>query len=169
MNAHVGGIVPDQAEALVREHYDMVRRYASSINAFGEGSDDLVQQVFLVALSKLSANPPSGPMGAWLRGIARNLILPSRRPVFQISPAQQERILTAADEVFEDRFDRQALDQCLARLGADERELLRLRYFEELRSAEIARRLSRSRNWVCVRLHRIRAKLRECLEDQGGF
>ena len=47
------------------------------------------------------------------------------------------------------------------------RALLRMRYTEGLASTEVARRTGRTRAWVRVRLHRIRAELRTCLTHQG--
>jgi RNA polymerase sigma-70 factor, ECF subfamily len=56
---------------------------------------------------------------------------------------------------------RQALD----RLSPDERTLLLLRYGEDLTQPELARRLDLPEGTVKVRLHRIRKRFAEALEE----
>jgi RNA polymerase sigma-70 factor (ECF subfamily) len=58
------------------------------------------------------------------------------------------------------------LEVCLERLPARPRQMLRLRYFEEYNSEEIARRLGSKSAAVRVALQRIREQLRACVEQQ---
>ena len=53
----------------------------------------------------------------------------------------------------------------LARLTETERELLFLRYGEDLSQPEVARRLDMPEGTVKVRLHRVRKRLRQALEE----
>ena len=53
----------------------------------------------------------------------------------------------------------------LARLTETERELLFLRYSEDLSQPEVARRLDMPEGTVKVRLHRVRKRLRQALEE----
>jgi RNA polymerase sigma-70 factor, ECF subfamily len=53
----------------------------------------------------------------------------------------------------------------LARLTDAERELLFLRYGEDLSQPEVARRLDMPEGTVKVRLHRVRKRLRQALEE----
>jgi RNA polymerase sigma-70 factor (ECF subfamily) len=158
-----------QAETLVREHYAMVYHYVRSLLSNGETAEDLVQQVFLVMLRKIPTDPPRGPVGPWLRGIARKLMLSSRATAGLDDREVASAVLDAADAALDDGMDRDALAECLTRLPDDERLLLDLRYTSDLRSAAIAEQLRQTRAWVRVRLHRIREKLRECVERHGGM
>ena len=162
------GITPVQAEALVCEHYAMVYRYVRALLPARVAAEDLVQQVFLVALRKLPEDPPERPKGAWLRGIARHLILAQRSGPPALSHGQQERLAEVAEAAWADRYDREILASCMDRLGPQDRELLSLRHRDDLRAEEIARQVGHSRNWVHVRLHRIHEQLRECMEKNGG-
>jgi RNA polymerase sigma-70 factor (ECF subfamily) len=60
-----------------------------------------------------------------------------------------------------------ALADCRARLAAEQRETIELRYLEGRDGAEIAERLGVHRNTVHVRVHRALIALRECLERKG--
>lgn len=62
---------------------------------------------------------------------------------------------------------RAALEDCRARLGADARAVLELRYEGGCDAAAIATRLGVTRNAVHVRTFRALAALRECLERKG--
>jgi RNA polymerase sigma-70 factor (ECF subfamily) len=60
---------------------------------------------------------------------------------------------------------RLSVEQALARLGDGDRDLLRLRYAEDLSQGEVARRLGVPEGTVKVRLHRARHRLRDLLLD----
>jgi RNA polymerase sigma-70 factor (ECF subfamily) len=57
-----------------------------------------------------------------------------------------------------------ALQECLERLPGRARELVRLRYFDELSAEEIARRTGANGASLRVMLQRVREQLRECIE-----
>jgi RNA polymerase sigma-70 factor (ECF subfamily) len=59
--------------------------------------------------------------------------------------------------------ERADVEAALARLDGRERQLIRLRYGEDLTQAAIARRLGIPEGTVKVRLHRARAKLRSAM------
>ncbi|MEM9282395.1 MAG: sigma factor-like helix-turn-helix DNA-binding protein, partial [Verrucomicrobiota bacterium] len=57
-----------------------------------------------------------------------------------------------------------AIDHCLQKASPAAAKLLVMRYLEELKPAEIARRTDTTANSVSVRLTRARDALKECLE-----
>lgn len=59
--------------------------------------------------------------------------------------------------------ERADLHAALNRLDKRERQLVRLRYDEDMTQAAIARRLGIPEGTVKVRLHRVRAKLRRAI------
>ena len=91
-----------QAERLVRTHYAMIYQYARSLLRSVETAEDLVQQVFLIALRKIPTDPPRGLVAPWLRGIARRLMLSSRRPDGMASIEVQTQMLEVADKVVDE-------------------------------------------------------------------
>ena len=66
---------------------------------------------------------------------------------------------------------RRAIDLCLKKASPAAEKLLKLRYLEDLKPAEIAKRLNTTANSVSVRLSRARDALKECLEKrlEGGL
>jgi len=62
---------------------------------------------------------------------------------------------------------REALESCRAKLPAELREVLELRYGSRLESEAIAERMQIHRNTVNVRVFRALASLRECLARRG--
>ena len=69
----------------------------------------------------------------------------------------------AEDERVVATVERADLHAALKRLAENDRELLALRYGEDLTQAAIARRLGIPEGTVKVRLHRVRAKLRRAI------
>ena len=64
-------------------------------------------------------------------------------------------------------FDRSLfLQDCIQRLAARARQMVRLRYYDELTAEEIAQQVGGTGAAVRVALQRIRQQLRECVERQ---
>jgi RNA polymerase sigma factor (sigma-70 family) len=59
-----------------------------------------------------------------------------------------------------------ALEQCFERLPKQSRQMVRLRYEEELPSHTIAERLSSTAEAIRVALFRIRGALKECIASR---
>jgi RNA polymerase sigma-70 factor (ECF subfamily) len=99
----------------------------------------------------------------WVRTIARNEALRvgerrrrfSAREVHAAEPPDVQAPLEVDGIV-----DALSLRSLLGPLRQDERELLRLRYEDDLTNPEIARRLGMPEGTVKVRLHRLRSRLR---------
>ena len=108
---------------------------------------------------------------AWLYRIARNEIIQHHRRRRWLAPllgqradighVNGERMPETAVQASERR---QELQAALARLSAQDREIVTLRFFEELSSEEVAEILDCSTDNVYVRLHRALKRLRQQLE-----
>ena len=59
-------------DALVRRYHDVVRRIATSFAAIPEDADDLVQETFVTAYSRLGQLKDPDRFGAWIAAITRN-------------------------------------------------------------------------------------------------
>jgi len=98
---------------------------------------------------------------AWLYRIARNEAISLHRKRQWLAPwriiGQTEK--RATETAVLRRQEYRQLHQALAQLSAKDREIIHLRYFEELTSEEVAAVLDCSLDNVYVRLHRALKKL----------
>jgi RNA polymerase sigma-70 factor (ECF subfamily) len=107
----------------------------------------------------------------WVRTIARNEALRVAARRSQCAQREVHRPLEpeereAASEL-DDVVDAVSMGELLSPLRKEERDLLRLRYEEDLTNPEIARRLGMPEGTVKVRLHRLRGRLKAGLEEAG--
>ena len=106
---------------------------------------------------------------AWLLQITRNesfrvLERRSRLRTREL-PEQSAAEPSEEDGRIEQLVSQSPTRQALRRLEPDERALLFLRYGEDLSQPELARRLDLPEGTVKVRLHRIRKRFAEALEE----
>lgn len=106
---------------------------------------------------------------AWLLQITRNesfRVLERRSRLRKRElPEQSAAEPSAEDGRIEQLVSQAPARQALRRLEPSERELLLLRYGEDLSQPELARRLDLPEGTVKVRLHRIRKRFAEALEE----
>jgi RNA polymerase sigma-70 factor, ECF subfamily len=140
------------------------RVYAYVAYRVGDRSEaeDITSETFERALRYRDRyDERKGDPVAWLLGIARNCVYDAQlraRPEANVGPEPTRPGVDA--EV----LAKLTLEQALAELSNDDRELLALRYGADLRAREIARMLDRRTNAVEVALTRARARLAAALE-----
>jgi RNA polymerase sigma-70 factor (ECF subfamily) len=153
--------------ALYDRYVDRIYAYAArQSNGDATLAQDITAATFEKALRHLQRYRWQGvSFCAWLYRIARNeLIQHHRRQRFlapfsnwQASEARVEKAAQANEQ-------RDELHEALSRLPAKDREVITLRFFEELSSAEVAEVLNCSTSQVYLRLHRALGRLRQELE-----
>lgn len=124
-------------------------------------AEDVTQDVFLRAFTRLHQYRLGQPFGAWLHGIARNRcldVLRARRP--EAGPGLVE-VATSPDAEASALASLQSAQvrAALDRLGRRERALLVLRYWEDLPVATVARNLGMKEGAARVALLRARRAL----------
>jgi RNA polymerase sigma-70 factor, ECF subfamily len=132
-----------------------------------ETADEAAQEAIVRAWRhRESCRQPEKPHG-WLRRIAHNeaVRLACRRPneVLVDEPLAAPDGRTDEEDALENRLLFSAI---LGTLSQADQELARLRYYEDLTCATLADHLGLSEATVKVRLHRLRRRLRQRLEDQ---
>jgi RNA polymerase sigma-70 factor, ECF subfamily len=123
-------------------------------------AEDIAQESVVRAWRKRATLRKSHARKSWLGTIVRNEALREfarRRPVLSDTielahGSDDERVLATVE--------RADLHAALARLSKRDRQLVRLRYDEDMTQEAIAHRLGIPLGTVKVRLHRVRAKLR---------
>jgi RNA polymerase sigma-70 factor (ECF subfamily) len=123
--------------------------------------DDLVQDVFLVALRRLHTLRDPAAFGAWLAMIARNRAVDYHRRARETTELPEEiagRDPKTAEAV--------AVLEAIKELPEAYRETLILRLVEGMTGPEIAERTGLTPASVRVNLHRGMKKLRERLDEE---
>ena len=126
-----------------------------------EVAEDLVQTVFYRMLKYRQTFTGNGPFKTWMYHLARNVLADhvqkNKRSAHQVDVADLADKIgggVAADEQLQKEQELQALHQSLGRLSNENREILILSRFQELKYDEIARILSITEGAVKVRVHR---------------
>jgi RNA polymerase sigma-70 factor (ECF subfamily) len=131
-------------------------RYASNPSE----AEDIAQDALLRAWRRRSTLRDGARRKEWLATIVRNEAF---RQHARVRPDPVEAVETfegVEDEEVIATVERADLHAALERLDERERELVQLRYAEDLTQEAIARRLGIPEGTVKVRLHRVRHKLR---------
>lgn len=142
-------------------------RFLRMLGASADEADDLAQETLAAALA--SGRPPEpGAARAWLRGIARNQWLRTRRWWFR---RREREIALAVEELWLATAERDdgeellaRLRDCLGGLQARARRALELHYRDGLPWQHVAAQVGLKPNGTKTLVQRARAALRECLE-----
>lgn len=128
--------------------------------------DDLVQDVFMMALRRLSTLRDTGSFGAWLAAIARNLANDYHRhsvPEDHLTDDESENYIGCGNSGGDHEGPATEILEAVRSLPDAYRETLILRLVEGMTGPEIAARTGRTHGSVRVNLHRgiqqLRAKL----------
>ena len=172
--ARLVGAARDGDRAAFGRLYDRYARMVHGIllaKAPLEAVDDLVQDVFLLALRRLSTLREIESFGAWLAAIARNLAKDHHRR----SAPEEQLTVDVPDEEMELRArggDQQAsanlILDAVKSLPDAYREPLILRLVEGMTGPEIAARTGLTPGSVRVNLHRGMQQLRAILSPSPG-
>ena len=140
---------------------------AARIVGCTEDAEELTQDIFLRAFSRLDRFGWRSSFSTWLYRIAYNMAVSHARRVRPKYCGMDERRLAALPDDAADRVEEwaekqerlDALNRAVERLDPEERALVTLFYYEERSVGECAAITELSEGNVKVRLHRIRKKL----------
>jgi RNA polymerase sigma-70 factor (ECF subfamily) len=153
----------DAFAALVRRYQDRVFRLAGRFFHRREEVEDVAQETFLRAWTKLGTYRAEAPFEHWLTRLCLRCAYDRLRQGRHAAEPLDEQAEPAVSAGSADA--RIEVERLLARLSAADRFLLVLLEGEEWSVAEIAERLGWSRVNVKVRAHRARQRLRRVLEN----
>ena len=148
-----------------------VSRYLLSLVSDPNVAKDLLQNTALVLLRKFSEYDQARPFLPWALGVAKYQLLGHHRDEARNRLTFDSELLDHYTEKWgelaeQDSEQVSTLHQCIRELPQRQRELVHLRYFDELNSREIARHLKQTSDHVRVTLQRTRDKLRKCVEQK---
>lgn len=151
---------------LYEEHYADIRSYCLRRLPI-DAANDAATEIFIVAWRKLDKVPAGESARPWLFGVARNVIAHQHRSRAQLNRLRSKLEQTADPSLLESapetvvvrRSEDQAVIDALNRMKPDDRELIRLKMWEELSHAEIGEVFGISAHAVDMRLKRAGKKL----------
>jgi RNA polymerase sigma-70 factor (ECF subfamily) len=158
---------------LVKDHQAGVWRFLRVLGCNPAEAEDLTQETFLTVLQKPFQDYNRSATAAYLRQVARSLLVDSRRRAARAVPATD--ISTAELDELEATWVRwaqkddgaellQSLRRCLQTLAARARESLDLRFRDGLSRVQIAARLGLSEDGAKNLMQRAKQHLRTCIE-----
>ncbi|WP_292148891.1 sigma-70 family RNA polymerase sigma factor [Brevundimonas sp.] len=163
-----------EAFARLFEHFaPRLKAYLMKAGAPAGAAEDFAQDAMLTVWRKAELFDSSKARAAtWIFTIARNRRLDVLRqdarrtpmPEIELSQEEPER----PDQLVLMAEDAARLKTAMARLTADQIEVLRLAFFQDNPHSEIARRLDLPLGTVKSRIRKAMIKLRTLLDDAGG-
>lgn len=158
----------DDTHALAAQT-NFVRELARRLTRDEHAAEDIAQDAWLIALRKRDA--VRGPMRAWLVGVVGNLVVDRRRSRLRRDRRERAVARPEAEAPFDSAMladeTRARVKLVIAELAPAYRDVLVLRYYEDLSPAEIAQQLALPLETVRTRLKRGLAQLRQKLAREG--
>jgi len=147
---------------LVEQHYVLLYRYAYRLSGSSVEAEDLTQQTFLIAQTKLVQLRNPSHAKAWLFTIIRNAYLKSQRGQRNMNILSLEQIAEPTDSLpVEVVIESGELQHILNEMPEEYRTPLILFYFEEISYREIAAQMQLPIGTVMSRLSRAKTFLRQ--------
>jgi RNA polymerase sigma-70 factor (ECF subfamily) len=145
-------------DSLVRIHRPLVRGFLARRLDSAEAVDDILQETWMAAWTKLPEYTHRARFKAWLFGIAVHKIGDHHRAraksiAEQITP-EIERTMATQSDPYAAVDLKDALNSILSQLPAAQREVIELYYYAGLTLPEIAETLKRNQNTVKYQFYR---------------
>jgi len=158
----------DQILRLLARETRMIQAFIRAMVCDFHLAEDILQEVFVVALQRRDQFVEGTNFSAWVREIARRVSLAKIRKSGKGDLALTTEVLDAIEDSFEvapERWEleRRALGACVEGLPEESRKILALRYIQEAPITQIASLVRRSTDGVKGVLKRLRQRLADCV------
>ena len=162
---------PEAVQEMVRAYGDRLLRSAFLLCGNETDAEDLVQETFVQAIRSAHRFRARSTLYTWLHAILLNLSRhyhrERRRLVYDEEAGEREVVESAESPIGSDlEVSTRSLEEALRRLSGPHREVLVLRFYEELKIGEIAARLGLSKGTVKSRLHYALAETQKLLPKE---
>jgi RNA polymerase sigma-70 factor (ECF subfamily) len=165
----IAGVLEQEFEELVREHYQMAYHTAYGVIGKTEDAEDVAQTIFLRLFHQgRSGEAKRNPKAYIYRAAVNeslNLIRARKRQILT-DEADQFAAEPPASQAAEEVHDR--LYDAVAQLSPGAAHVLILRYVHKYSDAQIAKLLGTTRGTIAVSLYRTRARLKKLLRKSSS-
>ena len=153
------------------EAQPFVGQYLASLLSDQIAVKDALQNTALTLLRKFGDYNENRPFLPWALGMAKYEYLGQKRDAARSKIVCNTDFLDRYTQVWSEAAPRlsteaSALKDCVTKLPERQREIVRLRYFEDLNAVEIAPRMTLTSANVRAILKRTRDALRRCVEER---
>lgn len=137
-------------------------------------AEDVVQRIAQDLARRFDEYDPARPFVAWALWVAKSRVIDHYRVRGRAQVVLSSDLLSRLAETMAQQADgrsqrREALEACLEELAPKSRQVLDLRYIEELSAAEAAKQIGSTSGSVRVMLTRVRTALAGCIERRLGM
>lgn len=157
---------------ILRRTQSRIRAYIAGMGIAAHEVDDVAQDVYVELYRGLDRIPNDVEPERWLKGIARNICLNHIRRRARRGRLHYEAIAeilarteTPTERSLDDGTLLDALGSCVDKLPPKSRQIVSLRYQQDLPSHEIADLLKSTAQAIRVALFRIRNGLKDCIAE----
>jgi RNA polymerase sigma-70 factor (ECF subfamily) len=155
----------DALTELISRHEAQLRYFIDRLLDDAEAAEDILQDTWLTVIRRIHTLKKPEAFATWLYRIARNRIYQQLRRRKTLSELNEDTVVSngTEDEVFSPE-DVARIHVCLKRLKPEHREVLMLRFLEEMPYEHIARVTDCNLGTVKSRVHYAKQALREEME-----
>lgn len=158
-------------EKLLDAHLDHIRAFIALKLPVAHLVNEIAHETFVFAYRNISRFDKGGSFRPWLRAIAANLI---RSETLRFRREEANRLGLARHQLLQEELahfnpatpEVEYLQDCVSELPSGMRDLINLKYREELPVQSIAGRLQRSETAIWQTLFRLRQQLKLCVEGK---
>lgn len=168
----------DKIQAIFMKSYeensDALFRYCYFQTSNREVATDILQDTFTKTWIYLRDGKEVENLKAFFYKVAKNLIIDYRRKKksYSLDAITETGVDFAGEDMEEsatDNFDKDFVVGKLERLDPEDREILTMRYVNEMSIKEIAETLDMTSNNVSVKIHRAVEKMKKILDEYYEF
>ncbi|MBO7558185.1 MAG: sigma-70 family RNA polymerase sigma factor [Bacteroidaceae bacterium] len=151
---------------IVKKYGSAVYAKALAIIKDAEEAKEIAQQTFVKAYQQLE-DWQGTQLGPWLVAIACHLSLNALEKVKRKHNVDAEQVQIPDETYSEEREERlQRMEQAISELPPQDQQIIRLYYYNKVKTEDIAQALHLSQSNILVRLHRIRERLKKQLQNE---
>ncbi len=154
----------DSFTELCRRYYPAMVAIAHSIIGDRHLAEDAAQQTFAKAVHKMSNLKSKNKFAAWLAAICRNVALDLANNKARFQSAEDLSMIAAESQ---ENDVSEAIKEALNKLPASAKEIIFLRYYDDMKYEQISAVLGISEQAINGRLRRAKKKMANYLRRNG--
>ena len=151
---------------IVKKYGSAVYAKALAITKDAEEAKEIAQQTFVKAYQQLN-DWQTTQLGPWLIAIAAHLSLNALEKAKRKQSVDADQVQIPDETYSQEREEQlQRMERAISQLPPQDQKIIRLYYYNKVKTEDIAKALHLSQSNILVRLHRIRERLKKQLQNE---